>query len=76
MGYRDDGEVSKLLPGNPGLGKPLDHSSLNEEWSTPLDRCVGTAPLSDVISYLMRNCFFRRSHATWFSSCRRVMAIS
>jgi hypothetical protein len=59
MGLRDDGEGSKLLPGNPRLGQTTGSiSSLNEAWFHTLDRCVINGPLSEVILPLMRNCFF------------------
>jgi hypothetical protein len=59
MGLGDDGEISKLPPGNPRLGQTIDPiSSLNEAWFHTLDRCVTDTPLSEVILPLMRNCFF------------------
>jgi hypothetical protein len=59
MGLRDQGEVSKLPPGDPRLGQTTGPiSSLNEAWFHTLDRCVIDSPLSEVILPLMRNCFF------------------
>jgi hypothetical protein len=59
MGLRNDGEISELPPGNPGLDQTTGPiSSLNEAWFCTLDRCVVDAPLSEVIFPLMRNCFF------------------
>ena len=59
MGLRDDGEVSKLPPGDPRLGRTTGPiSSLNEAWFHTLDRCVTDTPLGEVIFPLMRNCFF------------------
>ena len=59
MGLRDDGEVSKLPPGNPRLGQTTGPiSSLNEAWFHTLDSCVIDSPLSEIILPLMRNCFF------------------
>ena len=59
MGLRDDGEVSKLPPGDPRLGQTTGPiSSLNEAWFHTLDRCVTDTPLGEVIFPLMRNCFF------------------
>jgi len=59
MGLRDDGEASKLPPGDPRLGQTTGLiSSLNEAWFHTLDRCVTDSPLSEVILPLMRNCFF------------------
>jgi hypothetical protein len=59
MDLRDDGDVSKLPPGNPRLGQTTGPiSSLNEAWFHTLDRCVSDGPLNEVILPLMRNCFF------------------
>ena len=59
MGLGDDGEVSKLPPGDPRLGQTTGPiSSLNEAWLHTLDKCVIDSPLSGVILPLMRNCFF------------------
>ena len=59
MSLGDDGEISKLLSGNPRLGQTIDPiSSLNEAWFHTLDRCVTDTPLSEVILPLMRNYFF------------------
>ena len=59
MGLSDDGEISKLPPGNPRLGQTTGPiSSLNDAWFHTLDRCVGDSPLSEVILPLMRDCFF------------------
>jgi hypothetical protein len=59
MSLRDDGEKSKLPPGDPRLGQTTGPiSSLNEAWFHTLDRCVIDSPLSEVILPLMRNCFF------------------
>ncbi len=59
MGLRDDGELSKLPPGDPRLRQATGPiSSLNEAWFHTLDRCVIDSPLSEVILPLMRNCFF------------------
>jgi hypothetical protein len=59
MGLRDDGELSKLPPGDSRLGQTTDPiSSLNEAWFHTLDSCVSDSPQSEVILPLMRNCFF------------------
>ena len=59
MGLRDEGEVSKLPPGDPRLGQTTGPiSSLNEAWFHTLDTCVIDSPLSEVILPLMRDCFF------------------
>ena len=59
MSPRDDGETSKLPPGDSRLGQTTGPiSSLNEAWFHTLDRCVTDSPLSEVILPLMRNCFF------------------
>ena len=59
MGLRNDGEVSELPPGNPGLGQTTGPiSSLQEAWFHTLDRCGTGVPLGEVIFPLMRNCFF------------------
>ena len=59
MGLSDDGDVSKLPPGNPRLGQTTGPiSSLNDAWFHTLDRCVSDSPLSEVILPLMRDCFF------------------
>ena len=59
MGLREDCEVSKLRPGNSGLGQTTGPiSSLNEAWFRTVDRCVIDCPLSEVILPLMLNCFF------------------
>jgi hypothetical protein len=59
MGLRDDGEVSKLPPGDPPLGQTTGPvSSLNGARFYTLDRCVIDRPPSEVILPLMRNCFF------------------
>jgi hypothetical protein len=56
MGLRDDGEGSKLPPGNPRLEQTTGSiSSLNEARFHTLDRCVINGPLSEVILPLMRN---------------------
>ena len=59
MSPRDDGETSKLPPGDPRRGQTTGPiSSLNEAWFHTLDSCVVDGPLSEVILPLMRNCFF------------------
>ena len=59
MSPRDDGETSKLPPGDPRRGQTTGPiSSLNEAWFHTLDSCVVDSPLSEVILPLMRNCFF------------------
>ena len=59
MGLSNDGEISKLPPGNPRLGQTTGPiSSLNDAWFHTLDRCVSDSPLSEVILPLMRDCFF------------------
>jgi hypothetical protein len=59
MSLRDDGETSKLPPGDPRLGQTTGPiSSLNEAWFHTLDNCVVDGPLSEVVLPLMRNCFF------------------
>ena len=59
MGRHDDGEVNKLPPGDPRLGRTTGSiSSLNEAWFHTLERCAVDTPLSEVISPLMRNCCF------------------
>jgi hypothetical protein len=59
MGLRDDGEISKLPPGDPRLEQTTSPiSSLNEAWFHTLDQRVIESPLSEVILPLMPNCFF------------------
>ena len=59
MGLRNDEEVSKYPPGNPGLGQTTGSiSSLQEAWCHTLDRCGADTPLGEVTFPLMRNCFF------------------
>jgi hypothetical protein len=59
MSLRNDGETSKLPPGDPRLGQTTGPiSSLYEAWFHTLDSCVVDGPLSEVILPLMRNCFF------------------
>jgi hypothetical protein len=50
MDLRDDGEVTKLPPGDPRLGQTSGAiSSLNEAWFHTLDRCIIDTRLSEVI---------------------------
>jgi hypothetical protein len=45
MGLRDDGETSKLPPGDSRLGQTTGPiSSLNEAWFHTLDSCVVDGP--------------------------------
>ena len=59
MSLRDDGETSKLPPGDSRLRQTTGPiSSLNEAWFQTLDSCAVEGPLSEVLLPLMRNCFF------------------
>jgi hypothetical protein len=59
MGLCNDGEVSKLPPGDSRFGQTTGPiSSLSEAWLHSLDKCVVDTPLSELIFPLMRSCFF------------------